>query len=78
MVGTALCAFAYSLLDVGIGMPRNADRAIRANRDHIQRWLDAAAIDELRDELGEALLAVGRHAVIVADLQGCLDHRTIR
>jgi hypothetical protein len=60
---------AADLLDAAIGVPRDADTAVAANGDEIQRRLDAAAPDELGDERGEALLLVRchPHAGTIAD-----------
>ena len=47
-------------------VPRDRDRSIRANGDQIERRRDAAALDEVADELGEAFLIEPEHAGIVA------------
>lgn len=68
--GHASDVVATDLLDVAIRMPRDADRSVEANGDHVERRIEAAAIDEFADELGEALLVELAHAGMVAKRRG--------
>jgi hypothetical protein len=53
-------------------LPRDADRAVRADGDHIERRIEAARVDEFGNELGEALLIVRRHAASLTE-RGDID-----
>jgi hypothetical protein len=58
---------ATDFLDVGARVPRDRDRAIgAADREHIERRIEAAAVDEVADELAETLLIELAHAGMVA------------
>jgi hypothetical protein len=59
-------------------MPRDADAAVAANGDDMHWRLEAAAVDELTDELAEAFLIGRGHRAMIANLQARFDHRTIR
>jgi hypothetical protein len=49
--------FATDFLDVRARMPRHADRAVgAADREHVERRLEAAAIDEVGNEFSKTLI----------------------
>ena len=56
-------------------MPRDADAAVAANGDDMHWRLEAAAVDELTDELAEAFLIGRGHRAMIANLQARFDHR---
>ena len=57
------CGAVADLLDAAADIvARDRDRAARVDDDKMERPFEAAALDKVGDEFGEALLIVRRHA----------------